>query len=588
MKVSDYIALFLEEQSVPCVYEMSGGMITHLLDSIHHRPNVRIVSVHHEQTAAFAAEAAGRLTGIPGVAMATSGPGATNLITGIGSCFFDSTPAVFITGQVNRNEQRGEKAIRQLGFQETDIVSVVKPVTKAAWSVNDPEEVPAMLRRAFQVATEGRPGPVLLDIPMDVQRADIQVESNQSVAAQNGHAAIGVYKNGALPKEDSTAMQAYLANLKNALQKVKRPLILAGGGIRSARVTDLFRSLVEQLQIPVVHSLMAVDILPFDNPLRAGFLGSYGNRWTNLAIGRSDFLLVLGSRLDVRQTGAQTEAFKGEREVFHVDVEPGEMNNRVTGCHTMQAHLREFFEVALHFEKWDANDYSAWLDEIHALREQWPDTGELPDTPGINPNAILHQISGAENEAAAYCVDVGQHQMWAAQSLELGPDQRFLTSGGMGSMGFGLPAAVGAATVSQGKPVVMIAGDGSFQTNIQELETIARNRLPVKLIIINNQCHGMVRQFQESYFDARYQSTLWGYSAPDFERVAQAYNIAARTVSEPDDVQSAVEWLWSDPTAPMLLQVMVDTYANAYPKIAFGHAMTEMEPFATPIEMEST
>jgi len=571
MKASDYIAHFLKERGVSCVFEMAGGMITHMLDSIYQAGGIRIVSVHHEQTAAFAAEAAGRMTGIPGVAMATSGPGATNLLTGIGSCFFDSSPAVFITGQVNRHEQKGDRAIRQLGFQETDIVSMAKPITKAAWQVNDPHLLPQMLHEAFELAVSGRPGPVLLDIPMDVQRVDISLPESFPDT----------------PPSKSVS-PADLKDLFTRMAEAHKPLILAGGGIRSARVTAEFGAFAHTLGIPVVHSLMGVDVLPYEDPLRVGLIGSYGNRWANHAVGQSDFLLVLGSRLDVRQTGSETEAFKGNRTVFHVDVEPGEINNRITGCEAIIADLPLFFMAALPTARdlrWPRR--TEWLENIAALRQQWPDTSELPDIDGINPNMLMHSISRHARSAGSYVIDVGQHQMWAAQSIEVGADQRFLLSGGMGSMGFALPAAVGVAAVDS-RPVVVIAGDGGFQTNIQELQTVARYSLPLKIVIINNQCHGMVRQFQQSYFHERYQSTLWGYSAPDFAAVAAGYGIPSGTVDRESGLEEALQQLWAEPGKPALLQVMIDTYANAYPKLAFGLPMTEMEPQAKPLEMEGT
>jgi acetolactate synthase I/II/III large subunit len=573
MKISDYIVSYLESRGVKCVFEMSGGMIAHLLDSLQKRGTIRAVSMHHEQAAAFAADATGRMMGVPGVAMATSGPGATNLLTGIGSCYFDSSPAVFITGQVNRNEQKGERAVRQLGFQETDIVPMALPITKAAWRVSEPEEVPAMLEQAFELATDKRPGPVLLDIPMDVQRAEISVQ--EADVKQ--------------PANDSEVDDELWQSLFGQLGSAKRPLILVGGGVRSARAVELFRRFVQRLRVPVVNSLMAVDVLPYTDPLRVGMIGSYGNRWANLAIGRADFLLVLGSRLDVRQTGSQTESFKGERVIFHVDCESGEINNRVKGCRAVVSGLREFLSAALAVAaEREFAERTEWRDEIETLRRAWPDTRELANAPGINPNALMHQLSAVSTQAVAYVVDVGQHQMWAAQSLELGAEQRFLTSGGMGSMGFSLPAAIGTAFAVPSKPIVLIAGDGGFQSNIQELQTIAHHRLPVKMVVLNNGCHGMVRQFQESYFEARYQSTLWGYSAPDFAEVAAAYKIPARTLKDEKEIKQALRWLWDDSSGPALLQVMIDTYANAYPKIAFGSPVTEMEPFAKPTEMEST
>ncbi|MBI2775680.1 MAG: thiamine pyrophosphate-binding protein [Chloroflexi bacterium] len=572
-KGADAIARFLDDQGVDCVYELVGGMIVHLLDSIHLAGTTRIVSMHHEQGAAFAAEGHARMSGVPGVAMATSGPGATNLLTGIASCFFDSTPAVFITGQVNRHEMKGDRAIRQMGFQETDIVAVAAPVTKAAWRVETPEQLVPMLQRSFELALSGRPGPVLLDVPMDIQRADVPfAQDRQRVKPVPG------------PGVD----RSQLDELVEAIRSAERPLVLVGGGIRSSRSTNQIRDLLSALGAPVVNSLMGVDVLPFANDLRVGMIGAYGNRWANLAIGRADFLLVLGSRLDIRQTGSETEAFKGDRVIFQVDCEPGEMNNRVTGCTTILADLRDFAEAALPVAvACDLPDRTVWIDEIQALRRAWPDTEELSASPGINPNTLMHQLSSVSGSATAFVTDVGQHQMWAAQSLELGHDQRFLTSGGLGSMGFGLPAAIGAALAAKGGPIVLVAGDGGFQTNIQELETVARNQLPVKILLVNNRSHGMVRQFQQTYFDSRYQSTVWGYSAPDFVAVASAYRIPARAIEAEHDVYEALEWLLSTP-GPALLDVTISMDANAYPKIAFGRPITEMEPFATPIGMEST
>jgi acetolactate synthase-1/2/3 large subunit len=572
MKASDYIARFLHEQGVTHVFEVVGGMITHMIDSIHREGKIRLVSVHHEQVAAFAADAVGRLTGVPGVAMATSGPGALNLLTGIGSCYFDSSPAVFITGQVNRHELKRSRPIRQLGFQETDIVSIAAPITKAAWRVESACDLAQVLSDAFRTALSGRRGPVLVDIPMDVQRENVDFEQPDKPTDRPRIAT------------NEGAVKSCLHALANA----QRPLILVGGGIHVGTARYLFRHLVEKTHVPVVNSLMAVDALPYGHPLRVGFIGSYGNRWANLAIGDSDFLLVLGSRLDIRQTGADTRGFQGKRVIYHMDCESGEINNRLSGCVPVQAHIEDFVADALRVaEEMTFPRYAEWHQHLAKLRRTWPDTEELKQVPGVNPNKFMHALSAVSSRAAVYVSDVGQHQMWAAQSLELASDQHFVTSGGMGAMGFGLPAAIGAAFATT-KPVVMIAGDGAFQLNIQELQTVARNRLPLKLVVLNNRCHGMVRQFQESYFEGRYQSTYWGYSAPDFARVAQAYEIRSGTLSQVADVKKMLAELWQVPMEPYLLQVMIDTMANAYPKIAFGHPITEMEPFVKPIAMEGT
>jgi acetolactate synthase-1/2/3 large subunit len=553
-----------------------GGMITFLLDSLHQKTGIQIISMHHEQGAAFAAEGAGRMTGVPGVAMATSGPGATNLLTAIGSCYFDSTPTIFITGQVNTHEQKGQRAVRQLGFQETDIVSMARPITKAAWLINDASEIPQRLEEAFHLATEGRPGPVLLDIPMDIQRAVITDLSRLSMDVPSPQ-----------KLEPNKSSMAFWEQLLESLSQSKRPLILAGGGIRSGGAAELFRDVVHATQVPVVHSLMAVDVLPASDPLRVGMIGSYGNRWANIAISECDFLLVLGSRLDVRQTGADTDSFKGQRTIYHVDCEAGEMNNRVKNCHTCVSELRPFLATGLGKIS-SLNPNKEWLKQIEDSKVAWPDTDELKDLKSINPNVLMHVISAHSAQAVAYVVDVGQHQMWAAQSLQLKSDQRFLTSGGMGAMGFALPTAIGATLSTGGKPVVVVAGDGGIQLNIQELQTIRRLNLPVKIIILNNHCHGMVRQFQESYFEERYQSTLWGYSAPSFHLVAEAYGIPSRQVTSPDMLNSALNECWESADSPFLLEITIDSDVNAYPKMAFGRPISEMEPLAQPTAMEST
>lgn len=569
MKASDWIVDFLEKQGVRFVFEVAGGMIAHLLDSLTRQSAVQVVSMHHEQAAAFAAEGVARMTGTPGIALATSGPGATNLLTGLGSLYFDSYPAVFITGQVNRNELKGDRQIRQLGFQELDIVAIAAPITKAAWTIDSPERIAADFEKAFSIASHGRPGPVLLDIPMDVQRQDLQ---DRSPGGDTEPAVI------------PTASAEQLAGVLDGLSSAQRPLILAGGGLRSARVVAEFRDLADRLAVPVVHSLHAVDVLGWNNPLRVGMIGSYGNRWANDALARSDFLLVLGSRLDVRQTGSQTETFKGGKTIVHVDCEAGEINNRVVGCEAIVADLKSF--VAQIHDAASANpraEHATWLEDIETHRRRWPDTHEQRNLSGINPNLFVRELSRRSKAAAAWVVDVGQHQMWAAQSVELDPGQRFLTSGGMGAMGFALPVAIGAALAKAPRPIVCVSGDGGFQMNIQELETIARLRLPIKLVVMDNEALGMVRQFQSENFEGRFQSTIWGYGTPDFCKIAEAYGVDAADVKDDADLQDALAWLWSDPARPALLRVRIDPSANAYPKMAFGRPITDMDP-RTPLQ----
>ena len=564
MKASDYIAAFLAEQGVTTVYEMTGGMITHLLDSLHRRDDIRIVSVHHEQSAAFAAEGGARMTGIPGVAMATSGPGATNLITGIGSCFFDSVPAVFITGQVNTQELRGASGVRQAGFQETDIVTVAGPLTKAALQVSSAADVPGALATAFRIALEGRPGPVLLDIPMNVQSQELDASL---VAVE--------------PSLPNTPLN--IDEVLYALSIAERPLILAGGGVRAAGSSAPLRHFAESIGVPVASSLMGLDVLPGNHPLRVGLIGTYGNRWANLTLRDADCVLVLGARLDVRQTGADTEAFHADKLLIQIDIDSDQLRWRIPADIQVLADMGDFLAAAIeHTSQYAWPERAAWRERIADYKRDWPDTAEIITASGISPAETMHAMSARFDAASAYVADVGQNQMWAAQSLALGEDQRFLTSGGMGAMGFALPTAVGVTLAVPGRPVVAIAGDGGMQVNIQELETIARLGLPIKIVVLNNGCLGMVRQFQEELFESRYQSTVWGYGVPDFVAVGKAYGIDSKRVGTPSDLDSALDWLAHDPSLPGLLDVAIDVGASVRPKVSYGSSIFAMEPAPSP------
>ncbi|WP_163712892.1 thiamine pyrophosphate-binding protein [Mangrovibacterium lignilyticum] len=563
MKVTTYIAKFLKEKGIECVFELQGGMITRIIDEIYREGGIKIVSMHHEQAASFAADAYARVTNKPGVAMATSGPGATNLITGIGSCYFDSVPAIFITGQVNLNEQKGNRITRQLGFQETEIIPIVKPITKAAYAITSPNDIPLALHEAYNIATTGRPGPVLIDIPMNIQNMEMSDLSDEL----DGKAHLC-----ALSEDIDGFINSFLKELRVA----KKPLILAGRGIAISKTQDCLAKTAEILEVPIVTSLLGFDVLPYNSPLRIGFIGSYGNRWANYALGESDLLLVLGSRLDLRQTGADVETFKKGKKIFHVDIDAAELNNRIEGCYTVQADLRSFFSA---FSAQTSTGYNAknWLAEIKEKYTERKDTDELRNIRGINPNKFIHQLSRESKLAKAITTDVGNNQMWTSQSWESEQEQQFLSSGGMGAMGYSLPAAIGASFANNKSPVVSISGDGGFQINIQELQTIKRNKLPIKIVILNNQCLGMIRQFQDSYFDSCYQSTVWGYSSPDFAQVATAYGIDAMTIDLEEQINDAIQKLWENPEHPFLLNVKIDIHTNVYPKMLFGNPLTQME-----------
>lgn len=561
MKVTQYIARFLKDKGIHTVFELQGGMITRIIDALNQEGGIDIVSMHHEQAAAMAADAYGRIKNKPGVALATSGPGATNLLTGIGNCFFDSVPAIFITGQVNTNEQKGDKSTRQIGFQETDIVAMAGAVTKKAYAIKTKDEIPNVFEEAYQIAMSSRPGPVLIDIPMNIQNQEIE----------------DAFVEKPFLEKNLTTCDDFINKYINALKVSKKPLLLIGRGIRAAQASELFKKFIAKFQIPVVTSLLGVDVLPYTHPLRVGFIGTYGNRWANYALGSSDVLLVLGSRIDLRQTGADIEAFKQGKQIFHVDIDSAELNNRFTDTITLNTDLVTFFEEVQKI------DYSYclpidWNAEIKEKREAYNDILELKNVNGINPNRFMHQLSKISFKAKGFTTDVGNNQMWSAQSLELNGDQLFLSSGGMGAMGYSLPAAIGASIALNKQPMVCISGDGGFQINIQELETVKRNNLPIKIVILNNHCLGMIRQFQDSYFESRYQSTVWGYSAPDFTAIARAYGIDSFSIEKEEDINIGLNRMWEDANAPFLLNVNINIHTNVYPKMLFGNPLTKMEP----------
>ncbi len=585
IKASDYVALSLNAKGVTHVFELVGGMITHLLDSIKSQTDIKIVSCHHEQSAGFAAEGYSRVTGQPGVALATSGPGATNLLTAIGSCYFDSTPAVFITGQVNTYEIRRDKKIRQLGFQETDIISIASPLCKWAVQVEHAQDLPRALDEAFRISLTGRQGPCLIDLPMDVQGQEIQLDHDFDLlfAAQNSVGGASI----ANSVSEVEPLERKLRLLIDSIDKSKAPLLLMGGGCSTFANRQSSTRISKRLSIPVVVSLMGVDILPFSDPNRVGFIGSYGNRWANKVLGESDFLLVIGSRLDIRQTGSNIESFCDGKQIWQIDIDSQEIGLRVHPDMGIRCSIQTVDWILNKIDISPGKKHS-WTKRIQQLKDCFPARREYEAVcDGLNPISILEEISQLAQCPCQFVTDVGQHQMWAAQSLCLGPYDRFITSGGMGAMGFGLPAAIGAAMACPQKTTILITGDGSFQLNIQELETLRRNDLNIKIVLFNNYCHGMVRQFQETYFNGSLQSTMVGYSAPDFVLVSEAYGIPGMRLSSNCVTIDIISRFLSG-GGPAILEVPLSKKSKVYPKLAFGRPFGDMEPDTTPISMEST
>jgi len=547
--VADYLAHFLSKKGVPNVFVLSGGMIAFLIDAIYRLGVTNIINTRHEQSAGFAAEAGSRVAGVPNVAMGTSGPGATNLITAIGSAFFDSTPTIFITGQVHSEEIRKNFEQRQNGFQELDIVKATEGLTKYAVRLEDAKQFPELLDHAWTIAVEGRPGPVLIDIPIDLQQQNCIQNHPQNIQ---------------IPTRATAHGEAFKL-LAERLSQAKRPLVLAGGGIRAGDSLVAFRKFVEKLQLPVVHSLMGKDVLPTAHTLNIGFIGSYGNRWANRALSRADLLIVLGSRLDVRQTGSDLLDFQKNKFITRVDVDSNELTGRVKGDLNFHMGLNEFFSIAEDVE-FPVSDSLKLLKEVERERIAFSAESEQENELLLSPDECIKYICKLSADVDGFCIDVGQHQMWAAQSIELLEHQRFITSGGMGAMGFSIPAAIGAASTSRGRWVT-VTGDGCMQLSIGELQTIIHYNLPITIFVINNNQHGMVAQFQDENLKGRYISTRIGYSTPDFCAVAKAYGMSSCKVAKISDFEQVKNQMKNSATQPLLVEILIENSAKALPKL---------------------
>lgn len=540
-------------------------MITHILDSFAESGQFDIISMHHEQSAAFAAEGVARHSKGKTVALAmgTSGPGATNLLTGIGSCWFDSVPCLFITGQVNTHELRGELAIRQQGFQELDIVELARSLTKYAVRVDEPEDLLPQLHKALSMALSGRQGPVLLDIPNNVQRVDIP----DALAEHWLNVPLDI---DAGPEASPNELE----RLQALCREVKRPLLCIGGGARWADAMAPWLAEADALGIPYVSTLMGHErVVAGKNYFN--MIGSYGNREANWAVQNCDLLIVVGARLDVRQTGADVADFARKARIVQIDIDPAQLNNRVHADLNICTSAENFFRAfPLQPGTFPALD-NRWLGELSAQREK-AQINEYADW-AISPSEVVKQLNRVlAGRPVDYVCDVGNHQMWAAQSLRLSPGQAVHYSGGMGAMGFALPAALGIALQSRHKAVV-ITGDGSLQINIQELDTLKRLNLDLTIIVMNNAVLGMVKNFQDMYFDGRNQSTQKGYSSPSFTDIARAYGIEAHRAESAEETERALD-LIAERNGPLLIELIMDGATECRPRLAFGSKLDQQFP----------
>lgn len=555
MKASDFVVEYLIEKKITDVFGYPGGMVTHLMDSFSkYEHKIKAHVTYNEQGAAFAACGYAQVTGKPGVAYATSGPGATNLITGICNAYMDSISTIFITGQVNSFEQKGNMNVRQRGFQETDIVSMVKGITKYAVKINDADKLKECLDRAFYESLNGRMGPVLLDMAMDVTRTDIDVNKLKGWIPCNY-------------EEKNMLSEKSLQRIVSAITGAQRPVVLLGNGIDRAKDNTSWKNMLNHIGVPVVSSMIAVDIqTELDNYF--GFIGAYGDRTANFIVAKSDLVIAIGSRLDVRQVGAKRENFAPDSKIFRIDIDAGELEYKV---HNDEVDIVADSYLALQCicKEWSRikPDYSSWRKTCGVIYK------ELHGHDDKNYNDFVRKISGLIGNNSVITTDVGQNQVWVAQSFDVKDGQRILFSGGHGAMGYSLPAAIGAC-IGSGKRTYCFTGDGGLQMNIQELQFINREKLPITIILFNNNALGMIRHFQEMYFHDNYYQTVpsGGYDNPDFEKLSKAYGFDYKQIKETDDNISF------DIDKPTFIEVVLNDKTYVFPKLEFGKPNQDQEP----------
>lgn len=533
----------LEREGVTTVFGYPGGAIMPLYDALP-GSTLKHILVRNEQGAALAADAWGRVTGQPGVCIATSGPGATNLVTGIANAFMDSVPMIAITGQV-ASPLMGTDA-----FQEVDIFGITLPIVKHSFLVRDAHDIPQVFADAFRIAREGRPGPVLIDLPKDVQIA--QVTAGEPAAVEPATAA---------PDADAIAAADAL------IAAAERPILYFGGGIAIARAEAALRDFAARTGIPTVATLKGLGAIPTDDPDFLGMLGMHGLKSANLAIDAADLLICVGARFDDRATG-KLDSFAPNAKVIHIDHDPAEIGKLRAATVGIAGNVTATLAALT-----SRPDCDPWREACRASRADHALRYDAPGQ-GVYAPALLKELSEAAGDAAIFTCDVGQHQMWVAQHCRFSRPQAHLTSAGLGTMGYGVPAGIGAKLADPDATVITVSGDGSFMMNVQELATIRRYRVPLKIVLLDNSQLGMVRQWQQLFFDQNF-SEIDLSDNPDFAEVARAFGIEAFTVDTRAQVPGAITRLLNT-NGPILCHVRIDPRANVWPLVPPNHANTQM------------
>ena len=554
---SQVVAEALKKEGVDVIFNYPGGAVLPLFDELYHAP-FRQILVRHEQAAVHAADGYSRATGKVGVALVTSGPGATNTVTGIATAYMDSIPMVVLSGQV------ATPLIGNDAFQEADIIGITRPCTKHNYLAKDVKELPRILKEAFYVARSGRPGPVLVDLPKDVLVSSTEFKYPDKV-----------FVRGYQPTYEGHPGQIQRA-LKLIL-KSKKPVFYAGGGIISSNASKEITLLAERLKIPVTMTLMGLGSFPGNHPLSLGMLGMHGTYRANMSVMDADLLIAIGTRFDDRVTG-KTEAFAPHAKIIHVDIDPTSISKNVRVDLPIVGDCKRVLSKWLTMlEEEEIDPFKQGLEKWHHQIEKWKFEHRMAyqQTDKIKPQYVIEKIWELSKGDAIITTEVGQNQMWTAQFYHFLKPRTLLTSGGLGTMGYGFPAALGAQVAFPGKLVIDIAGDGSFQMNSQELATAVQYQLPVKVAILNNGSLGMVRQWQEFFYGKRYSSSLIQEVSPDFVKLAEAYGAIGMRSVRPEEVVPTLQKALST-SKPVIIDFVVDPEENVYPMVAAGEPLNQM------------
>ncbi len=556
MRGSKILIESLKKEGVKIMFGIGGGSVIPLFDELYSDKDIKFLLTRHEQAAAHMADGYSRATGEVGVCVATSGPGATNLVTGLATAFLDSIPMIAITGQVATH------LVGNDAFQEADTTGITRPVTKHNYLVTDVKDLARTVKEAFYLARSGRPGPVLIDLPVDVQRASCRFSYPKT-------ASIRGYK----PKISGHKKQIKAAAL--AINESKKPVIYAGGGVIVSEASEFLKKFASKGKIPVTTTLMGTGAFPDDDPLSLGMLGMHGTFYANQSMQKSDLIIAVGSRFDDRVTG-RLSSFAPGAKIVHIDIDPTSISKTVPVHIPIVGDCKNILKALTVYV--ESKERKGWHDKIKQWKEKYPLTYKKDGK--LRPQYVIQELDRLTKGEAIICTEVGQHQMWARQFYKYKNPRSFLTSGGLGTMGYGFPAAIGAKKGCPEKTVIDIAGDGSFQMNIQELATAVINEIPVIIAVMNNNYLGMVRQWQELFFKKRYSQVCLGEChekrVPDFSAVAQAYGAKGIRVEKKKDVSKAIKEALNYKKGPVVIDFLVEKEENVYPMVPAGAALDEI------------